>query len=465
MKNRELMSKGNPFKAVIIFAIPSIISMTVNSIYNIVDKIFIGKYVGSVALEGLQVVNPLMFISFALMVMVGLGSASYASNKLGEHHDDEANQVFNNSFILDMAFALVIEIVYFSFAPGLLKLSGATDENYQYAFDYFMIIVFGFIFQGIAHFFMMNIRSEGRPTFSMFTQMTGCIVNIIFDYIFIGPLGMGVKGAAIATVMGHMSNAIVGFIYYLCTKIHYFQLKPKMMFQINWHFIGQVLTIGLSSMILNVCTGTATIIFNRFLSKYQDGLSILAILTSLDSLCIMPCVGIRQGLLPIFSYNYGEKNYPRMFTVFKVGALYGIGYGIVFALIIALFPTFFISFFVNASETRIITEATRICRFYYIGIVLVSLNMNTSAMYQSSRQKIKASILSAMRQCLYLIPLLFLMDGLFAFDGIWFAIPISDALSGISSLALYYSTKICFRKTGFLCRKDYQLALKGKNDS
>jgi len=462
MKNRELLSKGNPFKAVIVFAIPSIISMTINAFYNVVDKIFIGKYTSPEALEGLQVVSPLMNIAFAFVVMFGLGSSSYSGNKLGEKKDKEANIIFNNSFLFAILVPFVLSIIFFILSNPILKLAGALETNIAYARDYYQIILLGFIFQSGAYFFLMNIRTEGRPNFAILTQVTGCIVNVVFDYIFIVVLNMGVKGAALATVIGHLSNFLIGIIFYTITKMHFFCFNLKEMFHINWHYIYQVMTIGISSTILNFCTGFAVIIFNRVLGKYPNGLSIMAILTSLDTFIVMPCVGLRQGLLPLFSYNYGEKNYQRMFKLYGVGAIYGVSFGIVISLLLAIFPTFFVSLFVNVSEVRIIEEASRICRFYYIGVTLISFNMNTSAFYQSSRQKLKASILSAMRQCIFLIPLIFIFDKTSGFKGIWWSTPISDILSALSSFIFFFLTYLYSRKTGYLCHKD--LRLKEKNE-
>lgn len=465
MKNRELMSSGNPFKAVIIFSIPSILAMLINSIYNVVDKIFIGNFVSHEALAGLQVVAPLTFLAFSVIVMFGLGSATYASNKLGEKKDSEANKVFNNSFVLSSIIVIAIMIVFFALSSPLLTLCGALPENRSYAEDYLFVLIFGFIFQSMSYFFTMNIRSEGRPVYSMIAQVSGCLVNIALDALFIIAFQWGVFGAALATVLGHISNFIIGLHFYLFSKKNYFKLNLKDGFDINWGFMAQVVLIGLSSAILNICNFVSTIIYNNVIGKYTNALSILAILTSLDALCIMPCVGIRQGLLPIFGYNYGEKKYDRIFKVYGVGLIYGLIFGIVICTLIMSFPRFFINLFVDGTETEdLINEAARILRFYPIGITIISINMNTSALYQATRAKFKASMLSALRQCIYLIPSLYILDALFGQTGVWNAMPLSDTFSAITGFILFIVTYIFYKKTGFLSYKDLKNSLKRENE-
>ena len=455
MKNRELMSSGNPFKTVLIFSIPSILAMLVNSIYNVVDKIFIGNFVSHEALAGLQVVTPLTFLAFSVIVMFGLGSATYASNKLGEGKDEEANKIFNNTLILSSIIVIFIMLIFFIIPDPLLKLCGVREDNIVYAEEYLFFLTFGLIFQSISYFFTMNIRSEGRPLYSMFAQITGCVVNIIFDALFIIVLKWGVMGAALATVLGHISNCTIGIYFYVFSKKNYFVLDFKKGIHIKWGYMLQVVLIGLSSAILNICNFVSTIVYNNVIGKYSNALSILAILTSLDALCIMPCVGVRQGLLPIFGYNYGEKKYERMFKIYGVGVIYGLFFGITMCLTIMSFPNFFINLFVSGEETQeLIVEATRILKFYPIGITIISINMNTSALYQATRAKFKASLLSLMRQCLYLIPLLYILDSLYSEAGVWYAMPISDFLSSLTGLMLFLATFICYKKCDYLSIKD-----------
>ena len=457
MKNRELMSGGNPFKTVIIFSIPSILAMLINSIYNVVDKIFIGNYVSHEALAGLQVVAPLTFLAFSVIVMFGLGSATYSSNKLGEKKDKEAIKIFNNSLVLSSIVIIFIMLLFFIFSNFLLTLCGALPENRIYAEEYLFVLTFGFLFQSISYFFTMNIRSEGRPLYSMFAQITGCVVNIVLDALFIIVFKWGVRGAALATVIGHISNFAIGLYFYLFSKKNYFTLNLKEGLKIEWKYMMQVVLIGLSSAILNICNFVSTIIYNNVISKYTNALSILAILTSLDALCIMPCVGIRQGLLPIFGYNYGERNYNRIFKIYGVGLIYGLFFGIMMCFTIMSFPHFFINLFVEGGETQeLIDEAVRILRFYPIGITIISINMNTSALYQATRAKFKASFLSAMRQCIYLIPLLYVLDALYGSGGVWYAMPMSDVLSAVTGLFLFFTTYICYKKLGYLSIKDFR---------
>ena len=281
------------------------------------------------------------------------------------------------------------------------------------------------------------------------------VVNIIFDALFIIVLKWGVMGAALATVLGHISNCTIGIYFYVFSKKNYFVLDFKEGIHIKWGYMLQVVLIGLSSAILNICNFVSTIVYNNVIGKYSNALSILAILTSLDALCIMPCVGVRQGLLPIFGYNYGEKKYERMFKIYGVGVIYGLFFGITMCLTIMSFPNFFINLFVSGEETQeLIVEATRILKFYPIGITIISINMNTSALYQATRAKFKASLLSLMRQCLYLIPLLYILDSLYSEAGVWYAMPISDFLSSLTGLMLFLATFICYKKCGYLSIKD-----------
>ena len=460
MKNRELMSSGNPFKTVIIFSIPSILAMIVNSIYNIVDKMFIGNFVSDVALGGLQVVNPLTFFSFFAVVMFGIGSGSYASNKLGEHNDDEANKIFNNGFSVSTAFMFALSLLFMILRKPLLRLCGADELNYEYAYSYYTVLIFGFVFQSMAYFFTMSMRSEGRPVMSMLAQTTGAIVNILLDALFIIVFKWGVFGAAIATVIGHIVNFSIGLSFYLFGKTHFFKFNMYDLNHINWNYIIQISAIGLSSALLNICNGVATIVYNNVIGKYDNALSILAVLTSLDSICVMPCVGIRQGVVPIYGYNYGEKNFKRMYIIFLVGILYTTIYGATMTFIIRRFPGFFINLFLGNATEEVMNEAIRICGFYQIGLSIVGLNMISSGFFQASRHKVEASLLSIMRQCLFLIPSLYIFDSLFNSKGVWYAMPVSDALSGVVGLLLIIASYITYKKTGYISIKDYKESLK-----
>lgn len=463
MKNKELISSGNPFKAVIIFSLPSILAMLVNAIYNIVDKIFIGNFVSSYALAGLQVVNPLLFLSFSVMVMFGLGTASYASNKLGEGNTKEANKIFNNGLIYGSIIVIIIQILFFIFQNNLLALGGAKEDNFEYASEYYRIIILGFLFQFISYFFTMNLRSEGRPLISMLAQITGCVTNILLDALFIIVFKMGVFGAAFATLLGHLANFMVGLSFYLFSKNKVFSISIKDGLKFNGNIISQISSIGLSSAVLNISSSVSILVFNNVIKDYPNALSILAILSSLDQICILPCVGIRQGILPILGYNYGEKNYKRMFKIWGAGMVYGVIYGLLMCSMIMLFPTIFIDLFVNNESIEIVSEAAKICSYYQIGLIIISSNMNASAFYQATREKGKAVVLSMMRQFLFLVPLLYALDLSFGQSGVWMSTPISDFLSSISAIILFFFTYMRFKKTGYLNKRDLLLDLK-END-
>lgn len=452
---RDLLAKGNIFKTVLVFSIPSIISMTVNALYNVVDKIYVGNYVSEIALGALQAVNPLTYLSFGFMVLFGLGASTYSSNKMGEGKKEESNNIFNFTLIQTVSVTLIISLLFFIFKEELVSFAGAKNEYLQDSIDYLSILIFGFVFQSLAYYFMMYIRTEGRPTYSMITQISGCIVNIVLDYVFIVLIGMGVKGAALATVIGNFVNMTIGLIYYLFNENRYFSFKIDKMFSFNSHSTNKVISIGLSSLVLNICTSSSIIIFNRVLGKYESSLQILAVLSSLETLIILPCVGIRQGILPVMGFNYGKRNYVRMFNVLKAACIFGISFGVVALIAVNINPKFFVSLFIKTDNITTIENASNILRYYFVGVVFISINMNVGALYQSSRENKKAIILNAMRQCLFLIPLIIIIDSIFN-NGIkvFYAMPISDLLSSISSLFLFLYTYRYFKKQGYLSKRD-----------
>ena len=456
-KGKTDLSSGSVEKNIMAIAIPMTLAEILHLLYNVVDRIFIGHIPteGSLALPGIGICFPIISLVTAFSKLYGSNGGSPVFNiERGRGNDEEALYIQGSSFMLIVITGFLLSLIGLLFARPLLFLFGASEQTYPYAYAYFSIYLIGFVPSLITLGMNPFVNAQGYGFIGMGTTVIGAVCNLLLDPIFIFVFGWGIRGAAIATVIGHIVNFSIGLSFYLFGKTHFFKFNMYDLNHINWNYIIQISAIGLSSALLNICNGVATIVYNNVIGKYDNALSILAVLTSLDSICVMPCVGIRQGVVPIYGYNYGEKNFKRMYIIFLVGILYTTIYGAIMTFIIRRFPGFFINLFLGNATEEVMNEAIRICGFYQIGLSIVGLNMISSGFFQASRHKVEASLLSIMRQCLFLIPSLYIFDSLFNSRGVWYAMPVSDALSGVVGLLLIIASYITYKKTGYISIKD-----------
>jgi len=426
------------------FSIPAIIGMLVNAVYNIVDRIYLGQGVDSLAIAGVGVVMPVMMIIQAVSMLVGIGANSLFSIRLGEKRSDEVEKIMGHAFaMLFLLPAVCITVCMIFIEPILRDVIKVSDQIYPYAYSYLRIILYGSIFAamspGLTHF----IRSDGHPKTSMVVQIVGAVTNIILDPIFIFTLDLGVAGAAYATII----SQFVSFVFvmgYFSSKWTRLRFRFKNM-RLNAKLTGNILAIGFAPFIMQFAMSLVGMLQNATILKYggNEALTAMTILFSVLTVIMMPLMGIGQGAQPIIGYNYGAKQYDRVKKCFKYSFIAYTSVLSVGFLGTHLVPGFCFSLFSNDTgslrELGILTM--RICTSAF---PIIAMQMMGGQLFQAIGKPIQGAILSLSRQMLFFIPaLLFLPDlfGLLGFRqiyGVYWTFPISDVLSAVLSGTLVF---------------------------
>lgn len=412
------------------YALPAIIAMTAVSLYNIVDSIFIGHGVGSLALSGLTIAKPFMDICAAFGSLVGVGAGTLVAIKLGEQDLKSARRVLGNVIVLNVSLSIVVMVIGLIFLDPILRAFGASDETLPYARSYMRIILFGNITTHI--YFGLNnmLRSTGHPFKSMTATITAVLVNIILDPIFIFWLDMGVSGAALATVLSQCVAIVWQITVFFDKKeaIHF----TSGIWRLDRVLTGKMFAIGLSPFLMNLASCFVMVILNNQLKRYGGDLAIAAygVINRFVFVFFMIVMGLCQGMQPIAGYNYGARQFNRVMRVLKLTAIAATLVTTLVTLLGEICPGLMVRIFTHDPElVAASANALRIivCAFFVVGSQAVISNFFTALGMAK-----KAIFLSLSRQVFMLVPLCMLMplvptgDGILGLDGVWWAWPISD---------------------------------------
>ncbi|MBU3093028.1 MATE family efflux transporter [Clostridium sp. CF011] len=429
MDSSKQLGEENIGKLLMKFSIPAIIGMLVNGLYNVVDRIFIGRGIGKLALSGVTVTFPIAIMIMAFAMLVGIGSAALISIKLGQQKKEEAEHILGNAFTLLIILSIVVTILGLIFLEPLLLKIGASKDILPYAKEYITIILIGGMFQSVGFGLNNIIRSEGNPRAAMVTMLIGGVLNTILDPIFIFVFHMGTRGAAIATILSQAVSMIWVLSYFFggnsVLKIRYKNLK------LDAKVVKSIFAIGMSPFSMQLAASIVSIISNRSLVKYGGDMALgaMGVIMSVVMMVLMPTFGINQGCQPIIGYNYGSKNYGRVKHALRLAIIAATTITTTGFIIIQVFPKQIISLFNKDPELIVIgSHGIRIYLFMLpiIGFQIVSSN------YFQAIGKAKISIfLGLSRQVILLIPLLFILPRFFGLDGVWLSGPSSDALASI----------------------------------
>lgn len=449
----EKISTLNPLgtekisKLMVRFAVPSIISLVVNSLYNMVDQIFIGQGVGYLGNAATNVILPLTTFMMALAVMIGDGAASFMSLNLGKGKSDIAAHGVCNAITLTVGVGILITVLFEIFLEPLCHLFGATENSLPYAMEYGRIIVLGFVFFAITNAFASIIRADGRPNSSMIGLLIGCITNIVLDPIFIFVFKWGVAGAAWATIIGQILNAI----YYVFCVCRFKSVKLKKEYFIpNWKISKRVASLGASSFILQAALVLVMATMNNVLVKYgamskygaDIPMAALGVTMKVSQLITNVAVGLAAGIQPIYGYNYGSGKHDRVKKLYK-WALFDTTIILFVALsIFQLFPEPIINLFGQESELYM-EYAVKCFRIYLLGCFMIGANAVTGVFFQSIGKPVQSAVLSLSRQIVFLIPGLIILGALTGVEGLLWAGPISDIAAGVISLI---TVAVCWKK-------------------
>ncbi|WP_302653099.1 MATE family efflux transporter [uncultured Clostridium sp.] len=436
MSNQKHLGDAPIGKLLLQYSIPAIIGMVVNALYNIVDRMFIGNIpdIGSLAITGVGITMPIMTIVLAFGMLIGIGTTANISLNLGKGNRTTAEKLLGNAFTLSIIVGLAIAITGTIFANPILNLFGASENTLFYAKEYIGIILLGCTFNILSFALNSTVRADGNPKMSSITMVIGCGANIILDYLFIFVLNLGVKGAALATII---SQAITFFIilYYYTAGNSNLKLKIEN-FKLKKHLVTMTFAIGIAPFATQIATSLVQVIANNALKTYGSDLAIgaMTVISSLNIIFMMPIFGINQGCQPIIGFNYGAKKYERAKEAFKYATIAACVICIIGFVSIQCFPTQIISLFNNDPELT--TLAIKGIRIYLLMMPVVGINIVATSYYQSIGKAKISMFVSLLRQVILLIPFTIILPKFIGLDGVWAAGACADSLSVIITLIL-----------------------------
>lgn len=430
------------------YAVPAIIAMTASSLYNMVDSIYIGhiKDVGSYAISGLAVTFPLMNLATALGTLVGVGASTILSMLLGQRNYKAANKVLLNEVLLNIIIGVAFSVVTLSFLDPILMFFGASQNTLPFARDYMVIILLGNV---ITHlYFGLNnmVRASGNPKLAMGLTVFTVVSNTIMDPIFIFVLDMGIKGAAIATVLCQLM-ALIYTARYFFNQNNYLHL-PKYLrdYKLDIRIAKDSLTIGMGPFLMNSAACIVTLFINQQMLKYGGDLAIGAygIVNRISFFFIMINMGFNQGMQPIAGYNFGAGKYTRVKRVFKLTVICATIVSCVGFIVSEFMPDLAVSLFTNDPELKEL--AVKGLRLANLAFPLVGFQMVATNFFQSLGMVHKSILLSLSRQLLFLVPLIYFLPVFFGHRGVWMSFPIADTAAIVLSTILLLSLFQKFRK-------------------
>lgn len=437
-QNRDMGSGSIP-KLLAQLAIPAVVAQVINLLYNIVDRIYIGHIpdVGASALTGVGLFMPILMLINAFAMLAGSGGAPRASISMGRKDNDTAEKILANCFSLILIFAVILTIAFYTAAPTLLRLFGASDITLPYAVSYARIYILGSIFVLIVMGMNPFITTQGFAKISMMTTIIGAIINIILDPIFIFVFGMGVKGAALATVLSQTVGAI-WILRFLTGKKTILRLKKEHM-KLDPEIFVPCLALGISTFVMLSTESLLSISFTTNLSRYGGDLAVgaMTIITSVSQLATLPIQGICQGGQPIISYNFGAGKADRVkeafFTMFKVCVLYTAGF---WAITMSM-PKIFAGMFTN--DSALIEYTAWALRIYMAGIFSLGFQISCQQSFMALGQAKVSLLLACLRKIVLLIPLIFLLPMFFENKvfAVFLAEPVSDILAAAVTTATF----------------------------
>ena len=415
--------------------------MTASSLYNIVDSIYIGHGCGALALGALTVAKPFMDICAAFGSLVGVGASSILAIYLGEHDYDRANKVLGNVIVMNIILSTLVMVVGLIWLDPILMAFGASTDTLGFAHEYMEIILYGNILTHIYFGLNAMLRSAGHPRFSMTATIVAVTVNIILDPIFIFGLDMGVRGAALATVISQ-AVAVVWQLTKFMDKNELVRFH-RGIWRLDKGITRRALTIGMSPFLYNIAHCFVVIIINNQLKRFGGDMAIASygVINRLVFVFAMIIMGLNQGMQPIAGYNYGAKKYDRTIRSFYLTCLYATGVMAIVFILGECFPQMITKMFTH--DAVLLAQTVKPMRIICSTMLIIGFQMVTGNLFTSTGQAGTAIFLSLTRQVLFLIPLALWLPMLFGnpVDGVWWSIPISDTISAITAVVILLTSR------------------------
>ncbi len=411
---------------------PAFIGVIATSLYNIIDRVFIGQGVGAEALSGITAVFPIMVIMMAFGMLIGMGGGVKLSIFLGEKKMDRAEKVLGNVFLLIIFISILVATLGFIIKQPMLEIFGATQTTMNYANDYLNIILFGVIFQMMGFSLNNLIRAEGNARKAMWSMLITAGINIPLDWLFIMKFGWGVQGAALATIISMMSLSVWVLIHFRSKH----SVVPLKWHQIKYDpfIVKSIIAIGMAPFFMQIASSFVQGIFNSQLIKYGGDLAVGAfgIIMSVVVLVVMSIVALNMASQPIIGYNFGARNISRVKQTVRYGMIAATILALISWAILELFPAPIIKLFNNESE-ELREFGVRGIRIFSFMLPVVGFQIIVGNYFQSVGKAKIAAFISLLRQVIVLAPLLFILPKFYGLDGIWLASPVSDVIAALVS--------------------------------
>lgn len=425
-------------KLLVQYAVPAVISMVAASVYNIVDRIFIGQGVGALAISGLAVTFPIVNLGASFGAMIGVGGSTLLSIKLGQHDYNTATRVLGNVISLNVIIGFLFSLFAILFIDPILEFFGASENTIEYARTYMMIILYGNIINHLNHGLCSVLRVVGHPNKAMLSTVFGVALNVILDPIFIYDWGfnLGIAGAAWATVLSQ-TLATIWLWYVLCDKNDLIHLQ-RGIYGLRKRIVKNIISIGISPFCMQLCACMVVILINRGLRDHGGDLAIGAygIVNGITFMFVMITLGVCQGMQPIAGYNYGAQQYDRVIDVFKKTVVLATIVMTCSFTLCEFFPQLPVSMFTDDERlTALSVEGMKIIVLFN---PLVGFQIVTGNFFQSLGMPKKSIFLSVSRQLVFLIPLLLILPHFYGTAGVWASIAASDCISIVTAGALLW---------------------------
>lgn len=439
------LSEKPVFSLLLQYAIPAIVAMVASSLYNIVDGIFIGQGVGAGAIMGLAITMPIMNLSAAFGAMVGVGGSTLLSVKLGEKDYNFAAKILGNVITLNCIIGIGLGAVMLLFLDPILRFFGASDYTIPYARDFMVIVLIGNVFTHLFLGLNAMLRSSGKPKKAMKATIMTVIINIALAPLFIFVLHLGIRGAALATILSQL--IVLLWQFKLFSNPNELIHLRRDTYRLERRIVTGSLSIGLSPFLINLCACIVVIIINKQLVSYGGDVAVGAygIANRMMFFFVMVVIGINQGMQPIAGFNFGAKHYTRLNQVLKYAITIATGIWIVGFIVCVLLATPVASAFTNNEE--LLKEAAHALRVMNLVVPIIGFQMITIGFFQSIGKAGISIFLSLTRQLLFLVPLLLILPNFFGLEGIWYSVPIADGTSAITAaiVLIYHMRKFKMR--------------------
>lgn len=429
--NDNIFESNNIGKTLFKLAVPLVLSLLVAELYNLVDTIFVGRYVGPNAIGALTIAFPIQRLLISVGILIAVGTSTFISRSLGERNYNNVKKGILNSISLTIVAIIAISILIYIFRKPIIYKLGANDILYPLAEEYISIILLGALFQSLTVVFSYILTSLGNTKIGLYANMIGAMINLIIDFVLVANFNIGIRGAAIATSL----SQLLGFVYaYYAFKKVQKNLNFKFSFTLNLSLLWIIVSVGFSSFIVEFSDAINAGLLNNLLhaSGGDEAVIIIGVVTKLSMFMYITIIGISIAMQPIIAYNYGAGNYIKMKKALKVAIIAVMGTSIIFWLGFLVFATPIIGFFLK--EQALLPRAVKAFRLCISLLPSVGIYYITIYYHQALGESTKSFLLSIYRQIIVFIPIAILLIGKLGVLGAWIAYPLSDIISAVTSI-------------------------------